>query len=362
MEGVVRNIKKGSTDQSVVIRIIDSTTGLPETAVEHDTSGIDLWYRREGATKTSITEAALAALDSAHSDGGIEHIGDGYYRLDLPDAAVASGANGVMVGGAVTGMIVIGVYVALVDYDPYDSVRAGLTALPNANADAAGGLPISDTGGLDLDGIPTAIAGLNDISAGDVTTACGTALTSYDPPTKAELDSGFAGLNDISSGDVTTACGSALTSYDPPTKTEMDSGFSGLNDISSGDVTTACGTALTSYDPPTKAELDSGFAGLNDITAADVTADMDANSTQLAQILTDVATATGYIDTEIADIPTTAEITAAIEALETYKKMLAANIGAITDNEDGTYTYKDELGATIFTFTISGTTRTRADA
>ena len=32
-----------------------------------------------------------------------------------------------------------------------DSVRAGLTALPNANADAIGGLPISDAGGLDMD-------------------------------------------------------------------------------------------------------------------------------------------------------------------------------------------------------------------
>lgn len=32
-----------------------------------------------------------------------------------------------------------------------DSVRAGLTALPNAAADAAGGLPISDAGGLDMD-------------------------------------------------------------------------------------------------------------------------------------------------------------------------------------------------------------------
>ncbi len=37
------------------------------------------------------------------------------------------------------------------DFD--DSVRAGLTALPNAAADAAGGLPISDGGGLDLDAI-----------------------------------------------------------------------------------------------------------------------------------------------------------------------------------------------------------------
>jgi len=147
----MRPIKKGSTDQSVVIRIIDSSDGTPETGVDYDTSGIDLWYRREGATKTSITEAALGSLDAAHSDGGIEHIGDGYYRLDLPDAAVAAGADGVMVGGTVTGMIVIGVYVPLVDYDPYDSVRMGMTALPNAAADAAGGLPISDAGGLDLD-------------------------------------------------------------------------------------------------------------------------------------------------------------------------------------------------------------------
>jgi hypothetical protein len=104
---MTRAVKKGTTDQSVIIRIVDSTTGLPETAVEHNTAGIDLWYRREGAAKVSITEVALAALTTAHTDGGIEHIGDGYYRLDLPDAAFATGANGLMVGGTVTGMVVI---------------------------------------------------------------------------------------------------------------------------------------------------------------------------------------------------------------------------------------------------------------
>ncbi|MEL0117201.1 MAG: hypothetical protein VW739_05765, partial [Pelagibacteraceae bacterium] len=41
----------------------------------------------------------------------------------------------------------------MTSFDPYDSVRGGLTALPNANADAAGGLPISDAGGLDLDAV-----------------------------------------------------------------------------------------------------------------------------------------------------------------------------------------------------------------
>lgn len=113
----MRAIVKGSTDQSVVVRIVDATDGTPETGVVYNTSGIDLWYRREGATKTSITEATLSALNDAHSDGGFLHIGDGYYRLDLPDAAVASGADGVMVGGAVTGMVVIGCYVGLIDHN-----------------------------------------------------------------------------------------------------------------------------------------------------------------------------------------------------------------------------------------------------
>src|SRR5574343_547425 len=161
----MRSIKKGSTDQSVVVRIIDSTDGTPETSVVYNTSRIDLWSRREGDTKTSITEATLTNLNDAHSDGGVLHIGDGYYRLDLPDAAVATGANGVMVGGTVTGMIVIGCYVPLVDHDPYDGVRLGLTALPNAAADAAGGLPISDAGGLDLD---AKIGALTFTVAGDV--------------------------------------------------------------------------------------------------------------------------------------------------------------------------------------------------
>jgi hypothetical protein len=134
-------VKKGSTDRSVTVRIIDSTDGTPETGVVFNTSGIDLWYRREGAAKTSITEATLAALTTAHTDGGFLHIGDGIYRLDLPDAAFASGANYVDFGGTVTGMIVSNGRVRLVDVDLEDAVRAGLTALPNAVAAASGGLP-----------------------------------------------------------------------------------------------------------------------------------------------------------------------------------------------------------------------------
>jgi len=166
----MRPIVKDSTDQSTIIYIMDTSDGTPETGVQDSTAGIDLWYRREGSTLTAIVETTLAAVNSAHADGGIIHIAQGNYRLDLPDAAVATGVDGVLIGGSVGGMIVIGPYIPLFDVDPYDSTRAGMTALPDAAADAAGGLPISDAGGLDLDTIySTAIAILadtDDIGAG----------------------------------------------------------------------------------------------------------------------------------------------------------------------------------------------------
>jgi hypothetical protein len=137
-------VTKGATDRSVTVTIVDSTDGTPETGVVFNTSGIDLWYRREGAAKTSITEATLASLTTGHTDGGFLHIGDGVYRLDLPDAAFATGANHVDFGGTVTGMIVIGGRVRLVDVNLEDSVRGGMTALPNAAAAANGGLPTVD--------------------------------------------------------------------------------------------------------------------------------------------------------------------------------------------------------------------------
>lgn len=140
----VRTIQAGSTDVSVTIRIVDAADGTPEQAVEHNSAGISLWYRREGAALATITPVALASLAAAHIDGGIEHIDDGWYRLDLPDAALADGVAGVQIGGTVTGMVVLAPYVELVDYNPYDGVRLGLTALPNASTDAPGGLSMTN--------------------------------------------------------------------------------------------------------------------------------------------------------------------------------------------------------------------------
>lgn len=128
----MRQIQHGSVDQSVIVRIVDSLDGTPEEAVEHNSTGIAFWYRREGGLKTAITLAALSALDNAHADGGIEHIDDGYYRLDVPDAAVAAGSTDVLVGGTVLNMVVIAAYVNLVPWNPQSATNLGLTNLDAA--------------------------------------------------------------------------------------------------------------------------------------------------------------------------------------------------------------------------------------
>ena len=340
-------VKKDATDVSVTVRIIDSGDGTPETGVVYNTSGIDLWYRREGATKTSITEADLTtpALDDAHADGGFLHISDGEYRLDLPDAAVATGAKHVDVGGTVTGMVVIGGRIRLVDYDPDDAVRLGLTALPNAAADAAGGLPISDAGGLDLDAVlsghtpqtgdsfarlgapagasiaadiadvPTVaeltteindvqsdIAALNDLAASEVNAEVDTALADihldhllaadYDPASKPGVSTAL--LNELieSNGGVSRYTAAALAQAPDTDHVGTGTGLTAIpwNAAWDAEVQSECADALAAYDPPTAAELVSeindvqaDIAALNDVAAADVLAAGDIDGYSLEE-------------------------------------------------------------------------------
>ena len=97
----------GSTNVEVELQILDNGTFLPRTDFVWNSAGIDLNYRRQGEAVSSITEASLASLTTAHTDGGFIHVQNGRYRLDLPDAACASGVDHVTVGGTITGGVVI---------------------------------------------------------------------------------------------------------------------------------------------------------------------------------------------------------------------------------------------------------------
>ncbi len=146
-------LKGGVTSQSIYVEILDSTstTGARKTGLAYNTASLTAYYVRQGGSAVSITLATLAAANSAWSSGGFKEVDatnmPGVYRLDIPDAAIASGVKSVVVTlkGA-TGMVQVSKEIRLVAYDPDDTVRLGLTALPNAAAEAAGGLYTRGTG------------------------------------------------------------------------------------------------------------------------------------------------------------------------------------------------------------------------
>lgn len=140
-------IPYGSTDKSVYMVAVDSTTGEAVTDLAYNSSGLAIWYRREGAATTSITPASLGSVSTAHTDGGFIHVGNGIYRIDSPDAAFSSGVSGVMFSATADGAYFYPVYVQLVGFNPADGVRLGLTALPNAAVNATGGLMTAKRGG-----------------------------------------------------------------------------------------------------------------------------------------------------------------------------------------------------------------------
>lgn len=99
------SIKAGSTDVSIPV-ILRSTADNTEVTAKVYTD-VTASYWRQGGTRTAITAATLAAVNSAHSDGGFKEVDatnqPGAYRFDLPDAAVATGADWVIVTIKVTG-------------------------------------------------------------------------------------------------------------------------------------------------------------------------------------------------------------------------------------------------------------------
>lgn len=150
-------IKKGTTDFTTYVFLQDSssTTGAGLTGLAYNTSGLTCYYVRDRAAAAALS-LATQTVTGAHSDGGFVEVDStnspGLYRIDLSDAILASGVNKVVVfihGAANLAPCVL--QIELTDTDVHDGVRFGITALPNAAADAAGGLPVSDAGGLDMD-------------------------------------------------------------------------------------------------------------------------------------------------------------------------------------------------------------------
>jgi len=148
------SLKAGTTSKTIEIFIQDSssTTGAGLTGLVYNSSGLSAYFHRPKDTSaTAITLATLAANNSAYSSGGFREIDatnlPGWYRFDIPDTALAASNTScsIMLKGA-TNMAPLPIEIELTAWDNQDAVRGGLTALPNANAEAAGGLYTRGTG------------------------------------------------------------------------------------------------------------------------------------------------------------------------------------------------------------------------
>lgn len=157
---------------NLVALIDDTDFKTREESVTYDQAGMDLVWNfvtTAGAyTQTAVTPTTSGVYDWTNK-------GNGMYAIEIPASGGGSINNdaegfgwftGFATGilpwtGPIVGFRAAGLNNLLVD-DAFSATRglAG-TALPAAVADAAGGLPISDAGGLDLDAIPTSLTAVD---------------------------------------------------------------------------------------------------------------------------------------------------------------------------------------------------------
>lgn len=134
----------------------------------------------DGSAVTSGSPSVTVDKDGAGSPGAIAgsiaHVSGGMWLVSPTQADTDADFLGFVV--SLSGAITVVANFVTTAANPHDAVRGGLTALPNAAADGAGGLPVSDSGGLDLDAmnanvddIEAAVASLNDPSAGAIADA-----------------------------------------------------------------------------------------------------------------------------------------------------------------------------------------------
>lgn len=153
--------KRGQSSVILRVKVLNSsvTTGAGLTGLLFSSTGLIIStivdneatataYTAAGSTTETITTLGTYAAPTAtkcrfKEVDATNH--KGVYEIQLADArfAVASAKSLLVSISGATNAAETDVVIPLTDIDPYDGVRAGLTALPNAAAAASGGLIIN---------------------------------------------------------------------------------------------------------------------------------------------------------------------------------------------------------------------------
>jgi hypothetical protein len=351
----------GQQDYTVLILVRDSTTGAPKTALTFESAGIDICYTRvETDNDVVVTDGApvTTTLTGAHVDWGFVLVDDtrcpGLYKLDIADGVFASGAWSAVVSFICTGCDPVHIEFVLVAFDPRDGVRLGLTALPNAAADAAGGLPISDAGGLDLDAkigaLTYTVAGDVDVNVQSWKGAAAPDISDAATIAAAVRDVAIAGAAAGSVGEAVAsiltdtaeigAAGAGLTNINLPNQTmDITGNITGNLSGSVGSVTGAVGSVTGAVGSVT------GNVGGNvtgSIGSLSVQAKADVNAEVVDTLRTDTSA-------ELAGVP------AAVTSIANQLNFLFMKIRneEVINSGAGTATISNNAGTAIGTSTIS---------
>lgn len=126
-------LRKGITATSVFIQARDPAHGgRAVTGLSHQSPGAGAAFVRAGDTVARPIPLTAGSLGT-HVSGGIVEVDarlmPGIYQLGLPDAALATGADSVVVFVGFSHARVDPLAIALVAYDPQDEKRLGMSAL-----------------------------------------------------------------------------------------------------------------------------------------------------------------------------------------------------------------------------------------
>ncbi len=141
-------IVRGATSQifELFVQNAGATNGAGLTGLVFNSASLTAYYKTDnGTAATAITLANITTIGTFANNGFREVDSTnmpGVYEFDPPNAAFSNAtANRVvfMLKGA-TNMAPVLFEVAMKAVNTQDSVRGGMTALPNANAEASGGL------------------------------------------------------------------------------------------------------------------------------------------------------------------------------------------------------------------------------
>lgn len=206
-------LKRGSTSNILRVTLRHATTGQGLPSLTFESAGLiisTITNNEAAATAYDVTGGLVETISTLGTYAAptatkcrfkevdaTNH--PGLYELHLADArfAVASAKRLMIAVAGAANLLAREYVVELVAYDPQDTVRLGLTTLPNAAADAAGGLVISEAGGLDADA--TAAAAVLAAVILDMAVILNTTIATLASQTSFTLTAG-SGDNDFCNG------------------------------------------------------------------------------------------------------------------------------------------------------------------